>query len=190
MRTVILLDSYDSCTLLEWMQDKRERMEKLYNSLQKRIYDFLYKYTNNPEVALDLTQDTFLSFFKSYADQDLPEERATMLLYRIARNRSINHAKKFSTVKESAPLLHDVSSTNLSFEKRLELEDMESRLAVCLADLEKEEREVILLRYVDELNLSQISEVLEVSVSTVSRMVIKATARLIELAEINKISLD
>ncbi|EMG20338.1 sigma-70 region 2 [Leptospira interrogans serovar Copenhageni str. LT2050] len=50
---------------------------------------------------MDLMQDTFLNFFRKYSDTDIDQEQAIRLLYTIARNRSINYSRKFSTVKES-----------------------------------------------------------------------------------------
>lgn len=165
-------------------------MERLYLVFRKRIYDFLYKYTKNSDTAMDLTQDTFLSFFKTYAGKDLSEEKAGMLLYRIARNRSINYAKKFSTVRETVSYTEDRSYASGGFEKRLELLDLESKLGECLDQLDPSEKEIIILRFVEGLNLTAIAEIMEISVSTASRLVIRATSNLIELAEKNGIGLD
>jgi RNA polymerase sigma factor (sigma-70 family) len=186
----ILLDYSGNSTLLEWMLDKKLSMEKLYASAQKRIYDFLFKYTRNSDTAMDLTQDTFLSFFKTYSEQDLSEEKSIMLLYTIARNRSINFAKKFSTMKENSALNEEIHATNTSFEKRLEWQDLESKLWQCLDYLNEDERCIIELRHIQDYNLTQISEIMGISVSTASRMVVKATSNLLKLAEEKKINLE
>ncbi|NCN09459.1 MAG: sigma-70 family RNA polymerase sigma factor [Leptospira sp.] len=172
------------------MLDKKLSMEKLYASAQKRIYDFLFKYTRNSDTAMDLTQDTFLSFFKTYSEQDLSEEKSIMLLYTIARNRSINFAKKFSTMKENSALNEEIHATNTSFEKRLEWQDLESKLWQCLDYLNEDERCIIELRHIQDYNLTQISEIMGISVSTASRMVVKATSNLLKLAEEKKINLE
>ena len=185
----ILLDYSANSTLLEWMLYKKLSMERLYASTQKRIYDFLFKYTRNSDTAMDLTQDTFLSFFNTYSDHNLSEEKSIMLLYTIARNRSINFAKKFSTMKENSALNEEIHATNTSFEKKLEWQDLENKLWQCLDELNEDERCIIELRHIQDYNLTQISEIMEISVSTASRMVVKATSNLLKLAEEKKIDL-
>lgn len=76
-------------------------MDALYREYSGKIFDFLYKYSSgNPEIAMDLMQDTFLNFFRKYSDTDIDQEQAIRLLYTIARNRSINYSRKFSTVRK------------------------------------------------------------------------------------------
>lgn len=165
------------------MQDKTSYMGSLYEKFHKRIFDFLYKYTNNQEVASDLMQETFFSYIRSYGDSGLPPEKAIMVLYTIARNSSINYSKKFSTVKENASNVDIYQSNKTSFEKKEELKDMEMRLQKCLALLPEDQRVALIMKNMKDMTLMEIAEVMELSISTVSRLVVKATARLIELAE-------
>ncbi|WCL47823.1 RNA polymerase sigma factor [Leptospira sp. GIMC2001] len=172
------------------MQDKKIEMAELYANTHKRIYDFLYKYCNNPDLAMDLMQDTFLNYFKSYGEQDLDQEKSIMILYTIARNRSINFGKKFSTQREKSAPVDDFKSERIGFEKKLELLDLENKLLNCLDELAEDEKECILLRHIEGLNLTQISGIMNISVSTASRLVVKSTANLLELAQKNNITLE
>lgn len=179
---ILLVDHLAETFPMGRMQSNREKMEKIYVSLQKRIYDFLLKYTQNPETAMDLLQDSFLSFFQSYQDKDLTEEESLMLLYRIARNRSINHSKKFSTQKE----IHFPSEVyypdKRNFVKELETEDLEKCMLECLEFLDPAEKEIIILKHIEELNLSEIGKIMDISVSTASRLGKRALKNLAEIA--------
>ena len=64
---------------------------------------------------------------------------------------------------------------------------METRLRHCLALLPDDQRAAIVMKNIEDMPLAQISEVMDLSISTVSRLVVKATTRLIELAEKNGI---
>lgn len=165
------------------MQDKNRIMEEVYLKNRKKIYDFLFKYTNNPDTAMELMQDTFLSFFKNYADMGFSSEKATMILYTIARNSSINFAKKFSTKKETALDVDLYRSSGVSFETKEELKDLEARLYACLQLLPEDQRTALLLKNVEEMTLAQIAEIMGSSISTISRLVVKAMANLLEIAE-------
>lgn len=164
-------------------------MGEIYEKFHKRIFDFLYKYSNNQEVAADLMQETFYSYFKSYGESNLPAEKAIMVLYTIARNNSINYSKKFSTVKENASNNVDIyQSQKTSFEKREELKDMENRLQHCLSLLPEDQRTALIMKNMKDMTLAEIAEIMELSISTVSRLVVKATAHLLQLAEENGIA--
>ncbi|MCP5502463.1 MAG: sigma-70 family RNA polymerase sigma factor [Leptospiraceae bacterium] len=166
-------------------------MEELYQKYCKRIFDYLYKYTGNEETAMDLMQDTFTNFFRIYGKSNLPEDKSIMLLYTIAKNSSINYSKKFSTRKELSVVDTDYyGSQKNSFEKKEELKDMEQKLRDCLLLLPEEQRTAIILKNMEGMTLSQISDIMNLSISTISRLVVKATARLIELAEEREIFPD
>ncbi|ASV13554.1 sigma-70 family RNA polymerase sigma factor [Leptospira santarosai] len=167
------------------MTSRKDFMDALYREYSGRIFDFLYKFSSgNPEVAMDLMQDTFLNFFRKYSDSDIDREQAIRLLYTIARNRSINYSRKFSTVKESGNSeMQDFQEQKLSFVRKAELKDLEERLLVCLDELEEDEKYALILRFMEDYSLATIAEIMNVSVSTVSRLIVKATTKVIEIAE-------
>lgn len=133
---------------------------------------------------MDLMQDTFLNFFRKYSDSDIDREQAIRLLYTIARNRSINYSRKFSTVKESGNSeMQDFQEQKLSFVRKAELKDLEERLLICLDELEEDEKYALILRFMEDYSLATIAEIMNISVSTVSRLIVKATAKVTEIAE-------
>ncbi|WP_108978399.1 RNA polymerase sigma factor [Leptospira ryugenii] len=164
------------------MSEKAVSIAQIYERSHKRIYDFLYKYTQNADTAMDLMQDSFLSFHKHYGNAGLSEEKSVMVLYTIARNLSINYSKKFSTTREIHSEDIDLHSHNPKVEKTAELRDLEERLYSFLGELKEDERSAILLKNVEEFQLSQIAEILDVSISTASRLVIRATEKLQNIA--------
>ncbi|BDA80877.1 DNA-directed RNA polymerase sigma-70 factor [Leptospira kobayashii] len=172
----------DSQNTLSLVSENQISMSQIYEKNHKRIYDFLYKYTQNADTAMDLMQDSFLSFHKHYSDSGLTEEKSLMVLYTIARNLSINYAKKFSTTKEIYSEDIDLHSHNPRLEKQAEYQDLEDRLYSFLGELKEDERSAILLKNVEGFQLTQIAEILNVSVSTASRLVIRATEKVTAIA--------
>lgn len=133
---------------------------------------------------MDLMQDTFLNFFRKYSDSNVDREQAIRLLYTIARNRSINYSQKFSTVKENGNSeMEDFQEQKLSFVRKAELKDLEERLLICLDELEENEKYALILRFMEDYSLATIAEIMNISVSTVSRLIVKATAKVTEIAE-------
>ncbi len=133
---------------------------------------------------MDLMQDTFLNFFRKYSDSNVDREQAIRLLYTIARNRSINYSQQFSTVKENGNSeMEDFQEQKLSFVRKAELKDLEERLLICLDELEENEKYALILRFMEDYSLATIAEIMNISVSTVSRLIVKATAKVTEIAE-------
>ena len=164
------------------MQDKKDTIGRIYEKYNKKIYDFLYKFNHDPELSADLMQESFLSFFDHYQSANLDDKQSLMILYRIARNNSINHSNKLSTKKENVVYIDNFQSGQSSFEKQEELKDMEQKLHECLEYLPEDQKTALILKNLNDMTLDEISKIMEVSISTVSRLVVKATAKLIELA--------
>ncbi len=119
----------------------------------EKIYRYCYLRVHHREIAEDLTQETFLRFLErpQYHDQ----EKALRYLYVIAKNLCIDEYRKMKT----EPLPEDLP----------EQEDRENAwltsitLQSAIAALSEEERELILLRYVNEVPISVISELYQIS---------------------------
>jgi len=180
----------DSMAILSIVSENQVSMSQIYERSHKRIYDFLYKYTQNADTAMDLMQDSFLSFHKHYGTAGLSEEKSVMVLYTIARNLSINYSKKFSTTRELHTEDIELHSHNPRLEKVAELQDLEERLYSFLDELKEDERSAILLKNVEGFQLAQISDILGVSISTASRLVIRATEKLQAIALRENLSPD
>ncbi|MCK6380880.1 MAG: sigma-70 family RNA polymerase sigma factor [Leptospiraceae bacterium] len=161
----------------------------IYKKNHKRIFDFLYKFTNNEEVALDLMQETFLSYYKYYSKDEFSLDKSLMILYTIARNNSINYSKKFSTKNENPYEKIEYKSDSLSIEKNYELKDMEEKLYSHLSTLPEEQKTAVILKSMEDMTLQQISEIMDISISTASRLVTKGLANLVEYAKENGMSL-
>lgn len=180
---ILILDSHSLSYLMGKVQSNEKEMEELYISLREKIFSFLLKYTQNHDTAMDLLQDTFVSFFQKYKDSKLKKEDAGALLFRIARNRSINYAKKFSTQKEFSGMHIEFHPDERSFEKKVLDKDTEFNLKTLMEELPQLEKDALYLRFVEEMSLQEISKILNTSLSSVSRIIARGTKQLIMMAK-------
>jgi RNA polymerase sigma-70 factor (ECF subfamily) len=79
----------------------RDAFMELARRLQPKVYAVIYGMTRNREDAADLTQETFLSAFRTLGDFHGKSGFYTWL-YRIAVNRTLNFIKKNSREKGRA----------------------------------------------------------------------------------------
>jgi RNA polymerase sigma-70 factor (ECF subfamily) len=124
----------------------------------------LYK-TSNQEVAHDLTQETFLRLWKTISsDKHLDNPKS--YIYQISRNLIVDYYKSRKVVsldflmEEGFDVKGDIVSAEITSDASILRGQIDS--------LEKEFREVIYLRFVEELGVQEIAQTLGISENLVS----------------------
>ena len=126
-----------------------------YETQYDKIYRYCYYKVNNAAAAEDITQETFLRFFENNSYQE--NGKALNYLYTIARNLCIDEYRR--RVSEVLPEeLEQVATTGM--EESI-VEGLAMRQA--LSKLSPMERELVLLRFVNEVPVKVISELFECS---------------------------
>lgn len=133
-----------------------------------KIYRYCYFKLHNREMAEDITQETFLRYFEKYRLSSA--EWAIKCLYVIARNLCIDAHRK----KPIEPLPNSLLQENTAEEQIL----TSLTIKEALSRLEKEEQELLLLRYVNEVSVSAIGQILGISRFTVRRRLTAAAKKL------------
>jgi RNA polymerase sigma-70 factor (ECF subfamily) len=136
--------------------------EVLYFRYRDWVTSLAFRFTGDEALALDVLQETFLYFLKKFPGFKLTAELKTFL-YPAVKNLSIAARRKAerhqSTEGELATLDNrpaEQSATTNSGD-----------FSVVLAGLTEEHREVLMLRFVDGLNLSEIAAAMEIPLGTV-----------------------
>ena len=154
--------------------------EKLVNERSGEIYGLLYRLTENPEEARDLTQETFLRAFQSIG-QFRGESDLRTWIYRIAINQARNRWRwwrrrhRDSTVSIDAAdaagnsaLIAQLSSGNSSNPEHGALaHERERALRKALSGLRRVYREAVVLRDIEGFAYEEIAVALDISVGTV-----------------------
>ena len=123
-----------------------------YEAQYDKIYRYCYYKVNNTEVAEDITQETFLRFLENSTYKENGKE--LNYLYTIARNLCIDEYRK--RVTEELP-----EEIALESGEEAIVEGLDMRRA--LAKLTPMERELVLLRFVNEVPVKVICELQECS---------------------------
>ncbi|MDX6484059.1 MAG: polymerase sigma-70 factor, subfamily [Gaiellaceae bacterium] len=145
------------------------------------IYALLYRLTEDPEEARDLTQETFLQAFRHLANFRGDADLRTWL-YRIAVNQARNRwrwwkrRRRDRTVSLDAPVSDSQEAplaTGLAGDERLDPErqalarEREVALHAALTTLSRPYREVIVLRDIEGLSYEEVASTLDLNVGTV-----------------------
>ena len=159
-------------------------LDQLIVQYQHRLLRYLLYLTGNRELAEDLFQETWMRVLVRGA-QFKGESRFDTWLYTIARNLVIDVRRKRTMVsleelcegsEDDRPL--DIATSDPTpFENYRRFEDGE-RVAAALLSLDPLHREVLVLRFHEELSLEEIANVTSAPLSTVKSRLYRALAAL------------
>jgi RNA polymerase sigma factor (sigma-70 family) len=155
--------------------------EVLVARYHSRLLAFCRHLLSSREDAEDVLQEVFSAAFNAILDDDRPIN-VRPWLYRIARNRSLNHLRRIQAVGvDSMDIhLHDHGATTA--DKVHEREEF--RLLVGdIHGLPETQRTALVLREMDALSYEQIAEAMETTVPSVKSLLVRARVSLAEAAE-------
>lgn len=138
----------------------------------EKIYRYCYFKTHQREIAEDITQETFLRFLESKGYHDTGQ--SLHYLYTIAHNRCIDEYRK----KRTEPLEEEAVD---SYVENDIVERIHVRIA--LSKLDETDRELLLLRYVNEVPVSVIGKFFGISRFAAYRRILQAAKKLKALLE-------
>jgi len=166
--------------------------DELISAHQDRVLNTAFRLMGNYEEALDLTQEVFLNCFRKIANFKGDSALSTWL-YRITVNTAKNRWKyqqsrgMHRTTSLDAPMEADDEERVRQFPDsqptpRKVATDREamSWLEENLQRLGDEHREVLVLRYIEELSYEEIAEILKLSLGTVKSRIHRARHELRE----------
>lgn len=163
---------------------------KAYNLYVDQLYRFIYFKVGSREEAEDLCSAVFLKTWNYILGNSLKEHKTLKaLLYKIARNLIIDHYRK-NKDKETVSLDSD-KGIEVVDEKQNQAREIELKtdllvLETKLPELKDEYREVIILRFVNELSIKEIAEILGKQKGNVRILIFRALKALRELLEVDK----
>lgn len=129
-------------------------MAEIYKQHAKMVYGFLLAQTKNPELAEELTQETFYQAVKSIGRFE-GKSHITTWLCGIAKNVWRNYLRQ---QKDTIPL-EELSTSYLLEVPLLQAWD-QLEVLKCIHHLEEPMREVMYLRLISNLKFKQIGEIL------------------------------
>ena len=110
-------------------------------------------------------------------------------LYRIARNRSLNHLRRTSAIAVDS-LDHHVSEHGQTTADKVHKREDFRQLMADVQELPETQRTALLLREIDALSYDQIAESMETTVPSVKSLLVRARVVLAEAAEARKLSCE
>jgi len=142
------------------------------------VYRFIYHQVGGvAEDAEDLTQETFLAALQG-AHRFRGDSRLRTWLFRIAAHKIADHWRSRRRRPPEVPLeaWHPATSTDTSPPAFLEETEIRERVRAALLRLPPHYRTALVLRYVEEMPVAEIAQVMERSSKSVESILLRAKA--------------
>lgn len=137
-----------------------EAFGDLYDRMVDRIYRFVYFRTQDPADAEDLTSKVFLKAWDALPRYRRSRAPFSAWLYRIARHVVIDHHRASRAMADLDAQANNLQDPGQAPEPEAERGLEAQALHRALQTLTGEQREVLILKFVDELPTSQIASIL------------------------------
>ena len=143
----------------------REAFAKLYDEYFAVIYRFVFLKLRHKETSEDIAQNVFLkalSAIETFEERGLP---FSSWLYKIARNLCLDYFKKKSDVVVAEPEIFfpNIADEKMTAEESFDLQERVGRLLRAIDSLSDEQKEIVIMRFVQELSYEEISKILDKS---------------------------
>src|SRR5215831_11293116 len=162
--------------------------ETLCSRYQARLLAFCRHMLSSKEDAEDVLQEVFAAAFNAILADERPIN-VRPWLYRIARNRSLNHLRKASAIGVDSMDVHFAENGVSTAEKAMRRESFR-QLIGDVQQLPETQRSALLLREIDALSYEQIAEAMDTTVPAVKSLLVRARISLAEAAEARKLTCD
>jgi len=153
----------------------RDAFAELVDLYKDKVYKVSYRMLGNQQEAEDVAQETFLRVYANIDSYD-PSYKFSTWIYRIASNLSIDQLRKKKQIYSLDKQVegteglewHDrLSDPGQGPEDQLLTGELQGQVQEAINSLTPKYRSIMILRYLEDLSLSEISEVLKLPVSTI-----------------------
>lgn len=178
-KTAYPVASMDEQRLISKLKKRDCRaFEQLVNRYQRQVFNFIYRMIGNREEARDLAQEVFVSIFKNI-DGFRGDSALTTWIYRIASNHCKNRRKYLGRRSIEQPMNPENENAHLASkhipvavgvsrpDDLVEGYQTEFMIQQAIAQLEEEQRTILVLRDIQSVSYEDISEITGLPLGTV-----------------------
>jgi RNA polymerase sigma-70 factor, ECF subfamily len=167
-----------------------DALTALVTRYQNRLYRYLLRMVRQPADAEDLFQQTWVRVAERIGKYD-PQRNFDAWLFSVARNLAIDHLRRVRPESLDEPVGEIEGETKVA---RLVSQDQPAldgilereragRIGTLLGELPVSYREVLTLRFEEEMKLEEIAEVLDMPLSTVKTQLRRSLLRMRQTIE-------
>ena len=151
----------------------QNHIEQIYREYKDHIYNYIYRLSGDPEQALDVTQQTFIKLITDPALDRVNNIKS--YLFTIARNHLYDTwKKKKETLLDDAGIDIAAAADEGDLTDELAQQQLQQAVVFCVHRLTDKYREVMILRYMEDLSIKEIASITQRSESDIKVSLLRA----------------
>jgi len=182
-----LFNSEEDVTLVqEVLSGNVKSFEDVVNKYEIVVVRFVYSMIKDKQLAEDITQEVFISVYNKLYTFDSNYKFSNWIL-RIAKNKCIDYVRKYKKLNEdNIDEIINISSKEASPEQTIIFNETKESVEKYLSSLNQLDKQIISLRYSQNITFNDISNILQISESSVKRRYYKIKDQFKKYIEVNE----
>ena len=141
------------------MDNLKEQFGRIYDQYIDKIYRFVYLKVSSEEIAEDITSKVFLKGWESYS-KNSSIQNMNAFLYQIARNAVTDHYRESGRTKlVSTDSLAEFADAGTNLHDKAVLSADIREMKSVLQNLKKDYQDIIMLHYLEDMSIQEISNI-------------------------------
>jgi RNA polymerase sigma-70 factor (ECF subfamily) len=143
-------------------------LAEIYDQYSPGLFRYAYRQLGGVELAEDCVAETFSRFLKALSTGGGPKEHLQAYLYRVAHNWITDQFRR-----QPPPLPFDedfLASTEGDIQEQVETRSQENRVRAALARITPDQRQVIVLKYLEGWNNAEVAKMLDKPVGSIKSL--------------------
>ncbi len=173
----------DEVLVAQVLKGEKTAFGDLIRRYEKQVYSFAYNLTNNKDDAQDFAQEAFIKIYKNLHKYDKSKPFFPWM-YKVATNVCYSKLKQIKPkvsevslekVIEFSPLIPDRATSPEEYSQTREIQRLVNQ---AIAELPEKYRVPLVLKYLEDMSYKEISENMEIPVSTIETRLYRGRALL------------
>ena len=167
------------------LKGKVQVYARLVERYERPVFNLMYRYCRCEQEAADLSQDVFLRVYERLSSFN-GQRKFFPWLYTLALNRAKDWQRRNSRKRRKlAELRWEVPAAGIRSQQEKQLLEQEEVVSLygALDTLPDETREMVLLRYKQELSIRELATIFQLSESAVKMRIVRALERMRSVLE-------
>lgn len=162
--------------MIAYQNGNDDALDKIYLSLKPSLYTFIYRYSRDEQLSIDIVQDTFVKLQHHKQDYDPKKGKLKSYLFQISYRLMITKLNRRKKWRSLLPFLSPLQKDALPHSDRMTIRE-------AIAKLPEIQRAVVLLFYYHDMPQDEIAKILEIPIGTVKSRLYRALNSLREELE-------
>lgn len=146
--------------MLAYQQGEKEAFSIIYERLHEPLYCFLFRYTREEQLSIDIVHDTFEVLQKKQQLYEIGSGTVKAYLFQIGYRLLMNKLNRRRKWRTLVPFLMPIAAPIVQSDDKIVIQQ-------AIAELPEKQRAVILLAYYEDLRQQDIARILNIPVGTV-----------------------